>query len=123
MNISKSNQYSKNLDENKVLKMSTKLFVGNLPYTITEEELKELFSNHGNVEEVKIVREQETGRSKGFGFVSMSSEEECKNAIDNLNGQEINSRKIKVDTAIDRGSSRGGDQRRQRSFNKRYGND
>ena len=105
--------------------MSTKLFVGNLPYTATEEELKELFGNHGKVEDVKIVREPDTGRSKGFGFVNMSSEDEGKQAIENLNGAELNSRRIKVDAAIDRRSSRGDDdgERRHRSYPKRYGNE
>ena len=76
-----------------------KLYVGNLPFSTTEDSLRDLFSKSGNVESVRIVTDQATGRSKGFGFVEMSSEEEANTAVSNVNGMEVDGRKIKVDIA------------------------
>lgn len=79
--------------------MATKLFVGGLPYATTEDELKGFFSDQGTVENVTIIMDRETGRSKGFGFVEMSSDEEAQNAIKNLNGKELGGRNIAVNEA------------------------
>ncbi len=76
--------------------MSQSIYVGNLPYSTREEELREVFEAHGNVENVKIIRDRETGRSRGFGFVEMSTEEETNAAISALNGSDLGGRTLKV---------------------------
>jgi RNA recognition motif-containing protein len=76
-----------------------KLYVGNLPFAISETELATLFSEFGSVQSANIINDRETGRSKGFGFVEMSSNEEAKNAMAALNGKEFNGRNIKVNEA------------------------
>ncbi len=76
--------------------MSQSIYVGNLPYSTREEDLREVFEAHGNVENVKIIRDRETGRSRGFGFVEMSSEEETNAAISALNGSDLGGRTLKV---------------------------
>lgn len=76
-----------------------KLFVGNLPYQITEDELKEAFASAGTVESVFIVKDRMTGRAKGFGFVEMSSDEEAAKAVNMFNNQEIAGRKVIVNEA------------------------
>ncbi len=86
--------------------MSKKLYVGNMPYNTTQEELEELFSAHGNVTEAKIIKDQISNRSKGFGFVSYEDEESGQSAIDALNGKEFNGRTLKVNVAEDK--NRGG---------------
>ncbi|MFN3301581.1 MAG: RNA recognition motif domain-containing protein [Patescibacteria group bacterium] len=79
--------------------MATKLFVGNLPFTFSEESLKELFSSVGNVLSANIIIDKMTGRSRGFGFVEMSTDDEAKNAIEKFNGYELEGRKIRVNEA------------------------
>ena len=79
--------------------MVRKLYVGNLPFSVSENQLKELFSQFGTVESVKIVTDAYDGRSKGFGFVEMSTEEEASTCAQNLNGTELDGRSIKVDLA------------------------
>jgi len=79
--------------------MENKLYVGNLPYSSTEDSLSELFGQCGSVSSTKIITDRETGRSKGFGFVEMSSESEAVEAIDKFNGQEIDGRSLKVSLA------------------------
>jgi len=79
--------------------MSKKLYVGNLSYDTTEDELKEFFSQAGTVEETTIIVNRATGRSKGFGFVEMSTEEEAQNAMASLNRQELDGRNIVVEEA------------------------
>lgn len=79
--------------------MSTKLYVGNLPWTLNDNELKDTFKTHGNVVSAKIVIDKESGRSKGFGFVEMENENEANNAIKALNGNEFKGRKIVVAAA------------------------
>ena len=79
--------------------MATKLYVGGLAYETTEKELEELFAKHGTVESVAIIMDRDTNRSKGFGFVEMSSAEEAQKAITNLNGQELGGRKLMVNQA------------------------
>lgn len=73
-----------------------KLFVGNLPYSATQESLAEFFAAAGTVESVNIVTDKMSGRSRGFGFVEMSSEDEAKKAIDELNGKELDGRALIV---------------------------
>lgn len=79
--------------------MTRKLYVGNLPFSVTEDSLKNLFTQFGTVESVKIVKDAFDGRSKGFGFVEMSTEEESALAAENLNGNEFEGRSIRVDLA------------------------
>ncbi len=79
--------------------MSKKLFVGNLSYGVTDESLKEFFEAVGTVESAKVITDRETGRSRGFGFVEMSNEDEAKNAIDELNEKELDGRAISVNEA------------------------
>ena len=75
------------------------IYVGNLSYNLTEEELSELFSQFGEVTSVKIIKDQMTGRAKGFGFVEMSSDEEGTEAIEKLDGFEAQGRNLKVNQA------------------------
>lgn len=79
--------------------MVRKVYVGNLPFSLTETALKDLFSQFGTVETVKIVTNAFDGRSKGFGFVEMSTEEEASAAVQGLNNTEIEGRSIRVDLA------------------------
>ena len=79
--------------------MGNKLYVGNLPYSSTEEQLKTTFGEFGTVNSTRIITDRETNRSKGFGFVEMGSDDEAQAAIDKLNGQEFEGRKIVVNEA------------------------
>lgn len=79
--------------------MAKKLYVGNLNYRTTESRLRMLFEEHGQVESVTVVTDRDTGRSKGFGFVEMGSEEEAQAAKGALNGQTVDEREIRVDEA------------------------
>ncbi|MBI4066803.1 RNA-binding protein [Candidatus Gottesmanbacteria bacterium] len=79
--------------------MNKKLYVGNLLYEVTDEELKTLFAQAGNVVSATVIRYQDTGRSKGFGFVEMETEEAAQKAIDSLNGQDNKGRKLVVSEA------------------------
>jgi RNA recognition motif-containing protein len=79
--------------------MSTKLYVGNLPYNTTQEELSELFGKHGEVVEVALITDRETGRSKGFGFVTMADAAAAQQAIQRLNGTSLNNRTLTVNEA------------------------
>lgn len=88
--------------------MNKKLYVGNLPYSSTEEELKEMFGRIGSVESVSIITDRFSGKSKGFGFVEMASEEEASKAVSELSGQEIGGRKIIVSEARTEGERKGG---------------
>ena len=98
--------------------MSKKLYVGGLPYSATEDALKEMFSQAGTVVSAIIITDKMTGRSKGFGFVEMSTEEEAKKAIEMFNGKEMEGRTLTVDEARPmearpprREFNRGGDRR------------
>ena len=88
--------------------MNTKLFVGNLSYQASEQDLTELFSQAGTVESVKIITDTYTGQPKGFGFVEMSTNEEAKNAISTLNGATFKDRNITVSEARPRTERKGG---------------
>jgi len=79
--------------------MATKLYVGNLPYSMTQDGLNEMFAGAGTVASATIISDRMSGRSKGFGFVEMSSEDEAKKAIEMFNGQEMEGRKIIVNEA------------------------
>jgi cold-inducible RNA-binding protein len=91
--------------------VATKLYVGNLSFGMTDSDLQNLFESHGTVQSAQVIKDRETGRSKGFGFVEMGSGEEAKSAISALNGREIDGRALTVNEARpreDRGGSRGG---------------
>lgn len=79
--------------------MRNKLYVGNLPYSATEAELRESFSQCGTVLSVKIILDRDTGRSKGFAFVEMSSEDEALMVITNFNGAQLGERPLKISLA------------------------
>jgi RNA recognition motif-containing protein len=97
--------------------MAKRLFVGSLPYSITDEGLRELFAAHGEVVSAKVIIDRESGRSKGFGFVEFGSDEEADKAIKALNNSEIDGRTIVVNEARpqeDRGGGRPTTVRRNR---------
>lgn len=79
--------------------MATKLYVGNLPYSITQQTLQDKFSQFGDVTSVSVITDRDTGQNKGFAFVEMSSSSEAQKAIDGLNGTDIDGRGIKVNEA------------------------
>ena len=79
--------------------MGNKLYVGNLPFSVTEDSLQQLFSQAGKVESATIITDRDTGRSKGFGFVEMSSEQEATDAITKFNGSDFEGRSITVNEA------------------------
>ncbi len=79
--------------------MSKKLFVGNIEWSITQEELQELFGQFGEVEEAIIIKDRETNRSKGFGFVTYVNSDDADKAVDGLDGYEFNGRNIAVNEA------------------------
>lgn len=81
------------------------IYVGNIAYSMQAEELENLFKEYGTVATSKIITYKDTGRSKGFGFVEMENEEEANNAINELNGKEIQGRSLKVDKAHTRKES------------------
>ncbi|MGD7654511.1 MAG: RNA recognition motif domain-containing protein [Verrucomicrobiales bacterium] len=84
------------------------IYVGNLPYSCTEEEVSELFSAHGPVERVKIIIDRETGRSKGFGFVTISDESQLNAAIEAVNGCEFQGRVLRANASEPRPPRQGG---------------
>ena len=84
--------------------MASKLYVGSLSFDVTEEELKTFFQQIGSVESVAVITDKFDGRSKGFGFVEMSSPEDARRAIAELNGKTLGGRSIKVDEARPSGS-------------------
>jgi RNA recognition motif-containing protein len=88
--------------------MGKKLYVGNLSYEVEASELEQLFGAHGQVQSAQIISDRETGRSKGFGFVEMSSDEEATAAIAALNGQQHNGRALTVNEARPREERPGG---------------
>ena len=79
--------------------MGSKLYVGNLSYNTTSSDLEQLFAQHGSVQSAEVISDRETGRSKGFGFVQMGSDEEAQAAIAALNGQEHDGRPLTVNEA------------------------
>ncbi len=79
--------------------MNQKLYVGNLSYDTTDQELQELFAQHGTVQSANVVTDRDTGRSRGFGFVEMGSGEEAQQAIESLNESDCQGRKLVVNEA------------------------
>jgi len=88
------------------------IYVGNLAYSLTEDELKNAFAEYGEVTSAKIIKDRETDRSKGFGFVEMSSEEDGEKAVEELNNQTLSGRNLKVSKAKNKND--------RSSFNRRY---
>ena len=100
--------------------MNNKLFVGNLSFNTTENDLQDTFAAHGTVVEANLMTDRMTGRARGFGFVTMSTEEEAQKAIEALNGASLDGRNLTVNIAKPReeragGGSRGGSGRREYS--------
>jgi len=79
--------------------MATRLFIGSLSYTVTDDELKDAFAAFGTVVSAKVIMDRETGRSKGFGFVEMSNDDEAQAAIKGMDGKEIGGRAVGVSEA------------------------
>jgi RNA recognition motif-containing protein len=79
--------------------MSNKLYVGGLPYSVTDGQLQEIFAAHGTVESARVISDKFTGQSRGFGFVEMSSGSEAQQAINNLNGTQLEGRTLTVNEA------------------------
>ena len=88
--------------------MSMKLYVGNLSFNTSNQDLSDLFGTVGTVESANIIEDRETGRSRGFGFVEMSSQAEGESAIEQLNGKEVDGRELKVNEAKPQESRGGG---------------
>lgn len=88
------------------------IYVGNLHFNVSEDELRKAFEEYGEVASVKIITDKYSGRSKGFGFVEMLNDKEAKEAIDNLNGTEIKGRSVNVNQAREKENNSGGGERR-----------
>jgi len=88
--------------------MSTKLYVGNLAFSTSSEELQTMFAQAGTVESVSLIEDRETGRSRGFGFIEMSTKEEGAAAISQFNGKEVGGRALTVNEAKPRENRNGG---------------
>lgn len=88
--------------------MSTKLYVGNLAFGTTSEQLQEIFAQAGTVQSANVIEDRETGRSRGFAFVEMSTNAEAASAIDQFNGKEVGGRALKVNEAKPRENRGGG---------------
>ena len=89
--------------------MNKNIYVGGLPYSVTDQELEETFSAHGTVESAKVITDKYTGSSRGFGFVEMGTQQEAEKAIEALNGTELGGRTLTVNMAKPRGDrQRGG---------------
>jgi len=82
-----------------LVRMGTRLYVGNLSYHVSDSELEQVFGEFGTVQSAKIIMDRETGRSKGFAFVEMGSDDEAQAAMDNLNGKDLQGRDLKVNEA------------------------
>ena len=88
--------------------MGRKLYVGNLPYSATEQSLREAFAASGTVDSVSLITDRDSGQSKGFGFVEMATDAEAQAATQAMNGQTLDGRQIKVNEAKPKGSGGGG---------------
>ena len=93
------NSRERAVSRNSIVIMSTKLFVGNLSFNTTQEQLQDLFAAHGNVVEVDVIMDKFSGRPRGFGFVTMESKEAADAAVQALNGKEIDGRALTVNEA------------------------
>ncbi len=110
------------------------IFIGNLNYNLTEDDVREIFEEYGELDSVKVITDKFTGRSKGFGFVEMPNEEEAQKAIEELNGAEVDGRNMVVNESIEkkrdnrgggfrggnRGGGGGGYQRRDNNYRSNY---
>jgi RNA recognition motif-containing protein len=104
--------------------MGKKLYVGNLSYDVSDRQLQELFAPFGNVTSAQVIADRDTGRSKGFGFVEMASDQEAQKAIAGLNGKEFSGRALTVNEARpreDRGGGGGGGGGRRGGYGGGYG--
>lgn len=88
--------------------MAKNIYVGNLPFSTTDEDLNQLFSPHGTVSSARIIKDKFTDRSRGFGFVEMENDEEAEKAIAAINGTDVDGRTLKVSEARPREDRRGG---------------
>jgi RNA recognition motif-containing protein len=88
--------------------LSKKIYIGNLPFSSTEDELRAVFERHGNVASVNVIADRETGRSRGFAFVEMDDASAADNAIRALDGSELGGRNLRVNEAQDRREGGGG---------------
>ena len=91
--------------------MTSKLYVGNLPFEVTEDELQELFEAHGAVMSAKVITDRDTGRPRGFAFVEMEQTEDAQKAIQSLDGRDYKGRNLKVNLAKAREERSGGGRR------------
>jgi RNA recognition motif-containing protein len=91
--------------------MGNKLYVGNLPFTVGDNELKALFEPHGTISSAKVITDRETGRSKGFGFVEMGTDQEAQAAISACSGKDIEGRALTVNEARPKTENAGGGKR------------
>src|ERR1700756_2339253 len=103
--------------------MSAKLFVGNLSFSVTENDLQDAFASHGTVIEANLMMDRTTGRPRGFGFVTMSTDEEAQNALSALNGQSMDGRALTVNVARPREERAPGSGRPQYGNNRGGGRD
>ena len=94
------------------------IYVGNLNYKFSDDDLKELFEEFGSVDSANVIKDRDTGRSKGFGFVEMENDEEAEAAIEELDGAEVDGRAIKVNKAKPKGSGGGGGKRGGGRYNR-----
>ena len=101
--------------------MSTKLFVGNLSFNTTENDLNDAFAAHGTVTETNLMMDRETGRPRGFGFITMSSAEEAQKAIEAMNGKDMDGRALTVNVAKPREERAPGSGRREDRGGEGYG--
>ncbi len=88
--------------------MGKKLYVGNIPFTTTESDLRELFEEHGSIESVNVITDRETGRSRGFAFVELEDASSAEKAMRALDGRDMGGRTLRVNEANERGGGGGG---------------
>jgi RNA recognition motif-containing protein len=96
------------------MSLSKKIYVGNLPFSTTDAELRRLFEQHGEVSSVNLIMDRETGRPRGFGFVEMSDESCASTAIQALDGRNVDGRALRVNEATERGAGGPGGSRPSR---------
>lgn len=99
--------------------MGNRIYVGNLPYSADNAQLSQLFSAYGEVVDARVITDRTTGQSKGFGFVELSTEEDARRAISELNGTMLGNRTIRLDEAGERPSGGGGGGRREGGYSDR----
>lgn len=85
-----------------------RLYVGNLPFTATEDDIRDAFADHGTVQSVSVITDRETGRPRGFAFVEMSTDQEAQTAVDEMDGRDFGGRSLRVNIARPRESRGGG---------------